>query len=502
MQYLLGIDIGTSGTKTVIFDTAGRTIAGATFEYGLSQPKIGWAEQNPEDWYEATVKGISSAIGKSGIRAEDIVGIGLSGQMHGLVMLDENDEVIRPAIIWCDQRTQKQCDYITDVMGSRLIEITANPALTGFTLSKLLWVRENEPENYAKCRHVLLPKDYVRYRLTGVFATEVSDAGGMQMLDVPNRKWSKELLEAFGIDMDLLPEVYESHVVSGRITSETARITGLAEGTAVVGGAGDQAAAAIGNGIVEEGLISDTLGTSGVVFATTDRPLVDKLGRAHTFCHAVEGKWHVMGVTQGAGLSLHWFRDNFCFSEQSEAERNNVDVYKIMDDEAAKIPAGCDGAIYLPYLMGERTPHLNPNAKAVFYGMTAAHNRAHMIRAVMEGVTYSQRDCLGIINELGIVASQIRVGGGGAKSKLWKQMLADNFGTDIAVVNSTEGGALGVAILAGVGVGIFPDVVTACRDIIKVSSITKPNPETRDIYGKTYDCYRAIYKSLENLMKA
>ena len=414
MAYLMGIDIGTSGTKTALFDEQGAVVASHTAEYPLYQPQNGYAEQEPADWWNATVEGIRAVLAKSGVPASSVAGIGLSGQMHGLVMLDGQGQVLRRSIIWCDQRTAAECEEITQRLGyDRLIAVTANPALTGFTASKILWVRNHEPEIYEKCRHILLPKDYVRYMLTGEFATEVSDASGMQLLDVPNRCWSDEVLEKLEIDRGLLGKVYESPEVTGRITRRVAELTGLAEGTIVVGGAGDNAAAAVGTGVVRDGRAFTTIGTSGVVFAHTDRMAIDPKGRVHTFCCAVPGAWHVMGVTQGAGLSLKWFRDNFCGAEKEAAALMGVDPYYLMDKEAETVPVGANKLLYLPYLMGGRTPHLDPDARGVFFGLSAIHTRKDMLRAVMEGVAYSLNDCMGVFREMGVAIDDMMACGGG-----------------------------------------------------------------------------------------
>ena len=496
MKYLLGIDIGTSGTKTVLFDEELREIANSTVEYPNYQEQPLWAEQEPVDWWNATVQSIKNVI--TGIDGADVAGIGLSGQMHGLVLLDKDNNVLRRSIIWCDQRTEQECEEITQIIGKeRLIEITANPALTGFTASKIRWVQKNEPEVWAKTAHVLLPKDYVRFMLTGVYATEVSDASGMQLLDIKNRCWSDEMLDKLNIDRSLLGDMYESEDVTGRLTAEVAALTGLSTDCVVVGGAGDQAAAAIGNGIVEEGLLSDTIGTSGVIFATTDAPLIDAGGRVHTFCHAVRGKWHIMSVTQGAGLSLQWFRNNFCDTEKAIAAEKGTDVYNVMVDEVKDIAPGSDGVVFLPYLMGERSPILDPNAKGVFFGVTNAATKAHMLRAVLEGITYSQRDCLSVIRDMGVNASQIRMGGGGARNEYWRQMFADNLGCDITTVNHSEGGALGVAILAGKGAGIFNDVAETCRKYIGDSTRLTPNPNSG--YDRSFEKYLSVYKALKEL---
>jgi xylulokinase len=498
MKYLLGIDIGTSGTKTVLFDRGGNPISSSTAEYPLYQPEIGWAEQDPLDWWKAVCITINDVIKDSNINPESISGIGLSGQMHGLVMLDGDGNVLRKSIIWCDQRTAKECTEITEKVGQkRLIDITANPALTGFTASKILWVRNNEPEIYEKCRKILLPKDYIRYMLTGEFATEVSDASGMQLLDIKNRCWSKEVLNALDIPIEYLGDVHESIVVSGNVHKKAAELTGLKENTPVVGGAGDQAAGAIGNGIIRSGQISSTIGTSGVVFAHLDEPIIDEKGRVHTFCHAVPGAWHMMGVTQGAGLSLKWFRDNFCTNEIEVAKYMGIDPYVLMTKEAEKVPAGSRGVIYLPYLMGERTPHLNPKAKGVFFGLSAAHTKNEMLRAVIEGVSYSLLDCMEIIKETGMNPTNVMVSGGGGKSELWRQILADMFNCKVSTNKSSEGPALGVALLAGVGTGVYKDINEACNIAISENSIQYPKEENSLVYKRYYEIYKKIYNDLK-----
>ncbi len=498
MKYLLGIDIGTSGTKTVLFDRGGNPISSSTAEYPLYQPEIGWAEQDPQDWWKAVCITINQVIKDSNINPESISGIGLSGQMHGLVMLDGDGNVLRKSIIWCDQRTAKECVEITEKVGEkRLIDITANPALTGFTASKILWVRNNEPEIYEKCRKILLPKDYIRYMLTGEFATEVSDASGMQLLDIKNRCWSKEVLNALDIPIEYLGDVHESIVVSGKVHKKAAEVTGLKENTPVVGGAGDQAAGAIGNGIIKSGQISSTIGTSGVVFAHLDEPIIDEKGRVHTFCHAVPGAWHMMGVTQGAGLSLKWFRDNFCTNEIEVAKGMGIDPYVLMTKEAEKVPAGSRGVIYLPYLMGERTPHLNPKAKGVFFGLSAAHTKNEMLRAVIEGVSYSLLDCMEIIKDTGMNPTNVMVSGGGGKSELWRQILADMFNCKVSTNKSSEGPALGVALIAGVGTGVYKDIDEACSIAISENSVQFPKEENSLVYKRYYEIYKKIYNDLK-----
>ncbi len=497
MKYMIGIDIGTSATKTVLFDEQCRVVESASCEYPMHQPQNGWAEQDPQNWHLAVVQTISQVVKQSGVPAEDIKGIGLSGQMHGLVMLDEHNEVIRPSIIWCDQRTGKECEEITKRVGAkRLIEITANPALTGFTASKVLWVRNHEPENYRRCRHILLPKDYIRFCMTGEYATEVSDASGMQFLDVPHRCWSQEVLDALDIDPALLPKVYESPEVTGTITKQFAAQTGLSTNTVVVGGAGDNAAAAVGTGIVKDGKAFTTIGSSGVVFAHTSDIRIDPKGRVHTFCCAVPGCWHVMGVTQAAGLSLKWFRDTLGSNYMENAIKLNVDPYDLINKDVEKVPVGSNRLLYLPYLMGERTPHLNPDCRGVFFGLSAIHTQADMLRAVMEGVSYSLTDCHDILQEMGVSVTEMMVCGGGGRSRIWRQMLADMYNCDVKTITSQEGPALGAAILAGVGAGIFADVPSACDAFIQTNTTCSPQPEAQAYYKRGHRLYKKLYSQL------
>lgn len=501
MKYTIGIDIGTSGTKTVLFDEIGHPIASHTIEYPLYQPHNGWAEQDPADWANASFGTVKAVVEKSGVNPADIVGVGLSGQMHGLVMLDADNRVLRPSIIWCDQRTAKECDEITSRVGAeKLIAITANPALTGFTASKILWVRNNEPEVYAKCRHILLPKDYIRFLLTGVYASEVSDAGGMQLLDVPKRNWSDEVLGALEIDRSLLGDMYESPEITGTITEDAAHLTGLLPGTPVVGGAGDNAAAAVGVGVVNDGDAFTTIGTSGVVFAHMDNVSIDPRGRVHTFCCAVPGAWHVMGVTQAAGLSLRWLRDTVCMEEVAAAASLGVDPYEVMCAEAAKSPIGANRLLYLPYLMGERTPHLDPDVRGAFVGLSAMHTRADMTRAVLEGVSYSLTDCMSVLREMDVNPTVMRVCGGGGRSPMWRQMLADMFGIPTAVTTA-EGPALGVAILAMVGAGIYPTVSDACKKIITLKDEFAPDMTANAGYQPYYGIYKKLYGDLRETYK-
>lgn len=497
MAYLLGIDIGTSGTKTGLFGEDGGLVSSATFDYPLYTPQNGYAEQEPEDWWNAVVSGIKAVLSDSGISSAEIKGIGLSGQMHGLVMLDSDNKVLRKSIIWCDQRTADEAEEITQkITRERLVEITANPAITGFTAAKILWVRNNEPETYEKCRHILLPKDYIRLMLTGEYATEVSDASGMQLLDIPRRCWSDEVLTKLGIDKGLLARVYESPEITGEVTARAASLTGLAAGTPVVGGAGDNAAAAVGTGVVEDGRAFTTIGSSGVVFAHTSEISIDKAGRVHTFCCAVPGCWHVMGVTQSAGLSLKWFRDNFCWGEMETAYNMGVDPYFLTDKAAAMAPIGANRLLFMPYLNGERTPHLDANARGAFIGLAAMHTKRDMLRAVMEGVGFSLRDCMEVLRELGVDVSNMMACGGGGSSELWRQMLADIYGCKVGTTQNKEGPALGVALLAGVGTGVYKSVGEACREVIVPEKLQEPVPENSAKYSEVYALYKRLYPAL------
>lgn len=493
----MGIDIGTSGTKTAVFDFSGALLASHTENYPLHQPQNGYAEQDAEDWWNAVAAGICATLAKIGGKADEIAGIGLSGQMHGLVMLDKNGAVLRRSILWCDQRTAAECEEITELVGKeRLIAITANPALTGFTASKILWVRKHEPQLYEQCAHILLPKDYIRYRLTGEFATDVSDASGMQLLDIGKRCWSDEVLRLLSIDKALLGTVYESPEITGTITASAAALTGLRAGTPVVGGAGDNAAAAVGTGVVKNGTAFTTIGTSGVVFAHTDEMAIDPLGRVHTFCCAVPGAWHTMGVTQAAGLSRQWFQEQFCAEDIMKAEQEGRNLYELLDESAANVPIGANRLFYLPYLMGERTPHLDPNARGVFFGLSAMHTRHDLLRAVIEGVSYSLRDCIEVLRAMGIHPSQMVACGGGANSTLWRQMLSDLFGCGVKVAASSEGACFGAAILAGVGTSVFPSVERACEQVIAYNSQTLPNTTSTAEYENYYQFYKGLYPAL------
>ena len=499
MEYLIGVDLGTSGTKTVLFDIKGNAVSSATVEYPLHQPQNGWAEQDPADWWNACVETLRAVVRDSGIDAKAIRGIGLSGQMHGLVMLDSDGEVLRNSIIWCDGRTADECAEITERVGAReLIEITANPALTGFTAGKILWVRKNEPELYAKCRHILLPKDYLRYKLTDAFASEVSDASGMNLLDVTKRGWSEKVLRDLEIDRELLPSMHESYEVTGHITAHVAEITGLAKGTPVVGGAGDNAAAAVGTGVVVAGKAFTTIGTSGVIFAHADTVSIDPEGRVHTFCSAVPGAYTVMSCTLSAGGSLQWFRNNLCEPEMAAAKEQGVDPYYLMDKQAERVPIGANRLLFLPYLMGERSPILDPDSRGLFFGLSAMHTRPDMLRAVMEGVVYSLRECLDVLHGMGVVSKEMLATGGGGSSALWRQMLADVYGCPVTTIANKEGPALGAAILAGVGSGVYESVQKACADIVITREPQNPIEENSKKYAKFYKLYCELYPQLKD----
>ncbi|HMD70148.1 MAG TPA: xylulokinase [Bryobacteraceae bacterium] len=485
----LGIDIGTGGSRALLVDERGGVRAGFTApheEMRMERPL--WAEQRPENWWDAAAAAVRGVLAQAGVAGKDVKGIGLSGQMHGLVILDSAAAVIRPSLIWCDQRSQQQVDAVNSRVGREtVLRYIANPVLTGFTLPKLLWVRDHEPQNFDRVRHMLLPKDYVRFRLTGEFASEVSDASGTAVFDVVNRRWSFEMMDALGLDRDILPTCYESSDVTGGITREVAALTGLVEGTPVVGGGGDQAASAVGNGIVEPGIVSCTLGTSGVVFAHMEQVAYDPAGRVHTFCHAVPAKWHVMGVTQGAGLSLQWFRNRLAPGAS----------YDALTAEAATSPAGAQGLFWLPYLMGERTPHLDATARGGWIGLTASHTRADLIRAVIEGVSYSQRDCLDIIEGLGVAIDSVRASGGGAQSAFWRGLLADIFNRRVVRLETQEGSAYGAALLALAGTGAYSSVQEVCRAAIREVDCEQPRPADAAFYARAHKIYQGLYPALK-----
>lgn len=496
MAYYLGIDIGTSGTKSLLIDESGKVLAEATANYLLSTPKPLWTEQNPEDWWTATKQTIKGVLKKAKIKGSEVRAIGLSGQMHGSVFLNAKGNVIRPALLWNDQRTVAECDEITRRAGGRekLISMVANPALTGFTAPKLLWLRNHEPKHYEALRYLLLPKDEIRRRLTGELATDASDASGMLLLDVVKRQWSKELLSKLEIDPSILAPVYESEQVTGTLKADVAAELGLSTTCKVVAGAGDCAAGAVGNGIVKQGILTASLGTSGVVFCHSDTPQYDRQGRLHTFCHAVHGKWHMMGVTLSAAGSLQWFVQNIC---SDLASKKGIDPYEILTVEASQVPAGSEGLFFLPYLAGERTPHADPLARACFIGMTNKHARGHLARSVMEGVAYSLRESLDIIGQLEIPVKEIRLSGGGSKSELWKQILADGFGQKVCTINAEQGPGYGVALLAAVGDGAYKNIEEACKATIRVVEKISPRKASQKFYDSGFPIYRKLYGALK-----
>jgi xylulokinase len=470
-------------------DRDGAIAASATCEHvPFASPQTGWAEQDPHDWWKAAGTAIKQVLASAG--NPNVVCVGLAGQMHGAVLLDENDQVLRPALIWCDQRTQAQCEWLNAKIGEhRIIELTCNPALTNFTLTKLLWVRDNEPEIWKRFRRVLLPKDYVRLRLTDEHAMDVADASGTLMLDVAHRRWSEEMMSAAGLPMSCLPKLFESPEICARISETGAAHSGLKLGTPVVAGAGDQAGGAVGMGIVRAGAVSATIGTSGVVFAATDTPAMDAKGRVHTFCHAVPGRWHVMGVTQAAGLSLRWIRDLL---------RNSAEIsYDDLTREAAAVPAGSDGVLWAPYLMGERTPHLDPNARATLTGLAASHTRGHVVRAVLEGVAFSLKDTFSLFSEMRVPVNNIRLGGGGARSDLWRQIQADVYEHEVEILTAEEGAAYGGGLLAGVGAKFWGSVEEACDAVVSVQTRVSPEPRSVAVIQKQYANYQRLYPALK-----
>jgi xylulokinase len=490
-MWFLGMDVGTGGTRAVIVDGAGKLVSGASSEHApFKTPHPGWAEQDPEDWWRAAKEAIKGALANAPEPREPIAALGLTGQMHGAVMLDASGAVLRPSLIWCDTRTQPECDWLTEKIGyEKLIELTCNPALPNFTLTKLLWVKTHEPEIFAKIKHIMCPKDYVRYRLTGEFAIDVQEASGTLLLDVTHRRWSKEVAEAAGIPESWLPKVYESPEVCARISEGASGLTGLKAGTPVVAGAGDQGAGAVGMGILQPGSVSATIGTSGVVFAATAKPTRDPKGRLHTFCHAVPGLWHVMGVTQSAGLSLRWLKETF-FAGQD---------YDNLTAAAAKVPACSEGLEFAPYLQGERTPHLDPNVRAAFAGISTTTTAAHCVRAVLEGVAYSLEDTFTLFAELGIPVSAIRLGGGGARGPLWRKIQAGIYGLPVEILTAEEGGAFGCALMAGVGAGHWANLDEACAAGIEVAQRIDPDPADLAAYKQGYAKWRKLYPALKTL---
>ncbi len=502
MKYLVGIDTSTTATKALVIDETGKVVTVAAAEYPYETPRPGWTEQSAELFWDATVKSIRAALAQAGLTGQDIVGVGLTGQMHGLVTLDAHGELVRPVILWNDQRTGEQCRTITERVGAeRVIALTGNNVLTGFTAPKIAWVREHEPDSFRRIATVLLPKDYVRYRLSGGFFGDVSDASGTSLFDVGARAWSDEMLAALEIPRAWLPTVTESPVASTVVSAEAAAATGLLAGTPIAAGGGDQAAGAVGMGIVRPGLVSLQLGTSGVIFAAAERYAPEPQGRLHAFCHAVPGQWHWMGVMLSAAGSFRWYRDALGGAAQAQATAEGRDVYDVLTESAATVPAGSEGLFFLPYLTGERTPHPDPDARGAFVGLTVRHTQAHVTRAVLEGVSYGLRDSLELMRELGLSADTVRASGGGVKSAFWRQLLADVFGADLALVTSTEGAAFGAALLGGVAAGVWPSVGAAGDATVRVNQITASSSE-RTAFESGYRTYRLLYPALAPVFAA
>ncbi|MGI8825349.1 MAG: xylulokinase [Chloroflexota bacterium] len=499
---LLGIDLGTSSVKALLLGVEGpglsAPVAEATVDYPLSTPRPGWSEQDPSDWWEGVCAAIRQVVERAGAKAASIAGLALSGQMHGATLLDAAGLVLRPCILWNDQRSTRQCVEITDRLGlENLIEWVANPALPGFTAPKILWVREHEPDVYARVATVLLPKDYVNYRLTGQLCTEPSDASGTLLFDVARRRWSDDIMHALDLPAAMLPPVRESADIVGKITAEAAAETGLLEGTPAVCGGADNACAAIGVGVVEEGEVMTSLGTSATVVAPTPRLRLDPRARLHAFCHAIPDTWYLMGVVLSAGGSLRWFRDALAAEERNTVERENRDVYDLLTAEAATAPPGSEGLIFLPYLTGERSPHGDSNARGVFFGLSPRHARAHLIRSILEGVSYALADSVDIMRDLDVALDRISATGGGARSSLWRQMQADVLGAPVVSMHSSSGPALGAAILAGVGVGAVPSIRETARRIEVVEEVA-PDPATHAVYESYRSVYTRLYPALRD----
>lgn len=500
MSLFLGIDIGTSATKTLLINAKGKILAEASSGYPLYHPKPLWSEQDPDDWWQATVKTVRDVVKKAKVKPADVKAIGLSGQMHGSVFLDKNGKVIRRALLWNDQRTAAECEEIERRAGGRaeLIRMVANPALTGFTAPKILWLRNHEPKNFDKTTKILLPKDDVRRRMTGEFATDVSDASGMLLLDIAKRNWSLELLSKLDLSESLFARCYESEEVTGNLSAAAAKQLGLTTNCVVVGGAGDCAANGVGTGVVSGGVLSTSIGTSGIMFVHSDQVQIDPQGRLHTFCHAVHGKWHMMGVSLTGGGALQWFTEKICH-ELGNGKKSPFDV---LNAEADDVTPGSEGLFFLPYLAGERTPHADPDARGCFVGLTLKHGRGHLVRSIMEGVAYAMRDSLAIIQELGVPVKQIRASGGGSKSRLWRQIQADVFGQKVVTINAEQGPAYGVALLAAVGAGAFKNIEEACAATIKVVSETPLDRGAKKTYDSGFPIYQDLYRSLRNDFKS
>jgi len=499
MAYYLGIDIGTSGTKALVMDARAKVLATATGEHAISAPRPGWSEQDPANWWQATVRAVRQAIAKAGVDGRQVAGIGLSGQMHGLVILDRGGKVLRPSIIWNDQRTAREAAEIEAAVGGKkkLIALVGNVAQTSFTLTKLLWVRRNEPKTYDKIAHMLLPKDYIRLRLTGEFVGDVSDMSGTLILDQKKRNWSKKIISTFQLDQRILPPVVESHEITGRLAADVAEKLGLSAGTPVVGGGGDQPAGAVGNGVVVEGLTSATMGTSGVVYVHSSDYRTDPQSRVGTFCSCVQDEYCLFGCILSAGGSFQWFRNTLGQAEVKQAKKQRCDPYELLTAQAAAAPAGCEGVFWLPYLTGERTPHGDPYARACWIGMHSRTTRNELVRSVMEGATFGMNDAVTLLRELGLSIRQIRLSGGGARSEFWRQLQADIYNATCVTINAEEGPAYGVALLAAAGTGRFKNVREACKAGISITRTIKPDAKSRKLYAQYYTQYRRLYPALK-----
>lgn len=500
----MGIDLGTSGVKALIINENGDVLGKGYCELNVSTPNPLWAEQAPEDWWKATCVAVKSAVGGDSILGKSVKGIGLTGQMLGATFLGKDLKPLMPSIIWLDQRAYKENEYIREKIGmKKLLDITANVPLTGYFAQKILWLRNNREDIYNKVEKIVFPKDYLRLKMTGEIAMEVSDVSGSYLYDVKKREWSKELFDTLEIPMSFFPKkVYESHEITGVLLKNVADDLGLTAGIPIVAGGGDQTAGGIGNGVVREGVVSSSLGSSGVVFASVDSPYVDSKDRAAlSFCHSVENKWCFFGCTMSAGGSYKWLRDNFAFNEMATAKKHGVDPYVLMNEQAEKVSIGSEGLIFLPYLNGERTPYPDPDARGVFYGLSLRHGWPEMVRSVMEGITFSLRDTVEILREFDIDVKQVRASGGGAKSELWRQIQADIFNAEVVTLNLEEGPSAGAAILAAVGTGAYKNVIEATDRMLRPVTSCEPKKENVAIYEDLYGIYKSLYPALKDTYK-
>ena len=488
MKTMLGIDLGTSGVKVIAVKQNGDVVAKATAEYPLIQLRSGWSEQNPQDWWDGVLSAIGQIVSNRDVSPESIAAISLSGQMHGSVFLDSEGKVIRNALLWNDTRTYQECEFITRTIGEEhLLELVGNPALEGFTAPKVLWLRENEPENYSRLRTLLLPKDYLLYKLTGRLCTEMSDAAGTLLLDVSQRTWSEEIIRSLDLDPNIFPELLESTDIVGTLKTDLASSLGLDAGVQVVAGGADNACAAVGNGVVEEGIVLVSIGSSGTVLTQTDKMRYDPKGRIHSFCHSVPSKWYLMGVMLSAGLSMSWLKNEILMTDNDT-----------INAEASKVPPGSEGVIFSPYLFGERTPHRDSKARGTFFGLSSFHTRGHLIRSVFEGVAFGLKESLDLLSKMGVCPNEIRLTGGGAKSSLWCQILSDVLNSPVVLMESDEGPAYGAALIAAAGVGIFPDLPNAARSTVKTKGCITPDPLNAKLYAEIYPVYQGLYASLKD----